>query len=83
MIFINEEIYLYILVDCLEGQHQIQITETRIEEDHTIIEVVPQCEDCPLNTYQNTAGGEKCIPCPQDHITYSTGTKSKDGCIGK
>ena len=49
----------------------------------TVIENIPHCSPCPLNTYQNIAGGESCIPCPENHITFSRGTKSKDECIGE
>jgi hypothetical protein len=68
-------------VDCLEGQHQVNVTVSREINGRIIEEVVSRCTDCPLNTYQDKIKGPECIPCPSNHITLSTGTTSRDGCI--
>lgn len=56
--------------------------ETRFVQDKTDTETVPRCAVCPLNTYQNQVGGEECIPCPDNHITNSSGAKFVKDCIG-
>ena len=70
---------MFFVVDCLEGEHQITTVETR--SSSAVIE--NHCSPCPLNTYQDVTGGESCIPCPENHITFNRGTKSKDECIGE
>ena len=69
-------------VDCLEGQHQVTETETTFIDGESVTERVPRCAPCPLNTYQDKVGGERCILCPFNHFTFSTGAKSEDECIG-
>ena len=44
--------------------------------------MVPVCRACPENTYQDRPGGRACRPCPANHITASTGAKSRNDCIG-
>ena len=74
-------ICLTILVDCVEGYHQVSVVETRLSNSISITERVPRCGPCPLNTYQNQVGGS-CVACPDNHITFSTGVQSIDQCIG-
>ena len=35
-----------------------------------------------MDTYQIYKGAKSCKPCPSNHITYSTGSKSKSDCEG-
>lgn len=71
------------LVDCLEGEQKVKMLESRFSNGHTIIEMIPRCTPCPLNTYQDELGGAMCILCPQNSFTFSTGSKSQDECIGR
>ena len=65
----------------MEGQHQITVMETRFVGGSVIRESVPRCVPCPLNTYQSEIGGPMCTPCPEGHITLSTGSTSEEQCI--
>ena len=38
------------------------------------------CEMCPLDTYQDAAGSETCISCPDGKITHQTGSTSLSDC---
>ena len=71
------------LADCLEGQEQAVIVESRVTDSRTVIERVPRCSPCPFNTYQDTVGYGQCKPCPVNHITFITGAISVDQCTGK
>ena len=71
------------LADCLEGQEQAVIVESRVTGSRTVIERVPRCSPCPFNTYQDIAGSGQCKPCPVNHITFITGAISVDQCTGK
>ena len=69
-------------VECLAGEHPVLVTDTRVVNDQVRVEVVPRCAPCPLNTYQEHVGGAQCQSCPLDHITITTGSTSRDNCIG-
>uniref|UniRef100_A0A1X7V3D2 Uncharacterized protein n=1 Tax=Amphimedon queenslandica TaxID=400682 RepID=A0A1X7V3D2_AMPQE len=71
----------FLCSDCLEGQEQAVIVESRVTGSGTIIERVPRCSPCPFHTYQDIVGSYgQCKPCPVNHITFITGAKSLDQC---
>ena len=70
------------LADCLEGQEQAMMVESRFTSGRTVTERVPRCSPCPLNTYQDIIGGGMCRPCPVNHITFATGAVSVQQCTG-
>ena len=72
----------YFLADCLEGQEQAMMVESRFTGGRTVTERVPRCSPCPLNTYQDIIGGGMCRPCPVNHITFVTGAVSVEQCTG-
>ncbi|XP_019853361.1 PREDICTED: uncharacterized protein LOC105313106 isoform X2 [Amphimedon queenslandica] len=70
----------FLCSDCLKGQEQAVIVESRVTDSRTIIERVPHCSPCPFNTYQDMAGSGQCKPCPVNHVTFITGAISVDQC---
>ena len=70
------------LADCLEGQEQVMMVESRFTGGRTVTERVPRCSPCPLNTYQDIIGGGMCRRCPVNHITFVTGAVSVQQCTG-
>lgn len=71
------------IVDCLAGEQQVLVTENRVVDGQLVVEVVPRCSACPLNSYQDKVGGGDCKLCPLDHITLMRGSTSSKDCIGK
>ncbi|XP_035824571.1 uncharacterized protein LOC101861248 [Aplysia californica] len=41
------------------------------------------CEDCPLGTYQSTAGSSSCENCPQFQVTIQVGSTASSQCLTK
>ena len=43
----------------------------------------PQCEPCPVGTYQPETQQYECVPCLDDKSTADVGTTSEDECRRK
>ena len=73
------------VVSCAPGSYNglPQISMTDIGDGQYIEEVMPQCTQCPLSTYQANKGSTECERCPEYTSTLSGGTSSLNQCIGR
>ena len=73
------------IVACRPGSYGQVYMRSFVESEtigEYIEELVPQCLECPVGTYQENEGQSNCVSCPANYGTSRTGSASVSDCKG-